>query len=248
MWLNCDMGESFGAWKMGMDEAVMPFIDQANIACGFHASDPLIMQKTVRLALQHNVMIGAHPSYPDLVGFGRRSMSCTPAEITAFIRYQYGALQAIARAEGGKVAYVKPHGALHNDMMKDEKVLRAVMAALASEPEPLPLMIMTTADNSNVKALAAEYGVTLWLEAFADRGYDAEGYLMSRSLPNAVHHDVDTIVRQALTLARGESILASSGSPLKLDAVTLCVHGDNPESIRAVQAIREGIDVLTTAE
>ncbi|MFP8967581.1 5-oxoprolinase subunit PxpA [Pokkaliibacter sp. CJK22405] len=237
MWLNCDMGESFGAWKMGLDEQVMPFIDQANIACGFHASDPLIMQKTVRHALQHDVMIGAHPSYPDLVGFGRRSMQCSPTEVTAMIRYQTGALQAIAVAEGGQVAYIKPHGALHNDMMKQPKVLEAVMEAVATFE--VPLMIMTTADNSAVEAMAKRIGVDLWFEAFADRAYDAEGYLVSRSIPGAVHHDESTIVRQAITLARGEALNSIDNRPLYLQAVTLCVHGDNPESVRAVKAIRE---------
>ena len=128
--LNCDMGESFGAWTMGMDEAVMPHVHSANIACGFHAGDPITMHRTVRLALKHGVILGAHPAYPDLQGFGRRSMAFQPEEITALIRYQVGALSHIAESEGGRGRYVKPHGALYNDMMRDDAILEAVLTAL----------------------------------------------------------------------------------------------------------------------
>ncbi|WP_219064219.1 5-oxoprolinase subunit PxpA [Pseudomonas sp. UMAB-08] len=239
--LNCDMGESYGAWTMGLDAEVMPFIDCANIACGFHAGDPGIMRKTVSLALAHDVMIGAHPAYPDLVGFGRRSMACTPAEIQDLLHYQIGALDGICRVQGGRVRYVKPHGAMYNDMMADPEQLRAVIQAIARYDAQLPLMLMATRDNSAAQVLADEFGVQLWFEAFADRAYDSAGRLVSRQLPGAVHHDPEVIIAQALTLSRGEPLRASDGSDLHLKADTLCVHGDNTSSVSAVQRIRQAL-------
>lgn len=245
--LNCDIGESFGAWTMGRDADVMPLIDCANIACGFHASDPATMSKTVGLALAHQVRIGAHPAYPDLVGFGRRSMSCTPQEIEDMILYQVGALQGICRAQGGRVEYVKPHGAMYNDMMRDSRQLRAVFKALSAYDGELRLMLMAQRDNDTALALSEEFGVPIWLEAFADRAYDPAGHLVSRNLPGAVHHDPDTVVNQALILARKESLTASDGSELNLNVDTLCVHGDNAASIAAVQRIRHAFKALENA-
>nr|WP_315492882.1 5-oxoprolinase subunit PxpA [uncultured Pseudomonas sp.] len=239
--LNCDIGESFGAWTMGLDAEVMPFIDCANIACGFHAGDPSIMRKTVALALQHGVQIGAHPAYQDLAGFGRRSMAYTPQEIQDLLHYQIGALDGICRVQGGRVSYVKPHGAMYNDMMAKPAQLRAVIQAVAAYDASLPLMLMATRDNSAAQALGDEYGVTLWFEAFADRAYDNAGHLVSRQLPGAVHHDAQVILEQALTIARGETLVASDGSPLLLQANTLCVHGDNASSVAAVQRIRQAL-------
>ncbi len=242
--LNCDIGESFGAWTMGLDAEVMPFIDCANIACGFHASDPQIMRRTVALARQHDVLIGAHPAYPDLVGFGRRSMACSPAEVENMLLYQIGALDGLCRAEGTQVRYVKPHGALYNDMMRQPELLRAVMSAIKAYAPSLPLMLMSTRDNDASQALAAEIGITLWFEVFADRAYDAAGMLVSRNLPGAVHHDAETVADQALHLAKGEALTASDGSALILQADTLCVHGDNAGSIAAVQRIRQVLQAL----
>ena len=245
--LNCDIGESFGAWTLGRDADVMPFIDCANIACGFHASDPSTMRKTVALALEHGVTLGAHPAYPDLVGFGRRSMSCSPEEIEDLLHYQIGALQGICRAQGGQVSYVKPHGAMYNDMMRDVRQLRAVFNAVAAYEGELRLMLMAQRDNSTALALSAEFGVPVWFEAFADRAYDPAGHLVSRSLPGAVHHDTETVIAQALTLARGESLVATDGSTLHLHVDTLCVHGDNDSSIAAVQRIRQALGERRTA-
>ncbi len=236
--LNCDIGESFGAWTMGLDGEVMPYIDCANIACGFHAGDPSVMRKTVALALTHNVTIGAHPAYPDLVGFGRRSMACSSQEIQDLLHYQIGALDGVCRAQGGRVSYVKPHGAMYNDMMANPTQLRAVIEGIARYNPELPLMLLAMRDNTAAQAMADEFGVTLWFEAFADRAYDSAGRLVSRSLPGAVHHDPEIIIAQALTLARGEALIASDGSELLLNADTLCVHGDNASSIAAVQRIR----------
>ena len=239
--LNCDIGESFGAWTMGLDAEVMPLIDQANIACGFHAGDPQTMRRTVALATRHGVQIGAHPAYPDLAGFGRRSLACSPQEVEDMLLYQIGALDGICRAEGSRVRHVKPHGALYNDMMRQPPLLRAVMNAIKLYDPSLPLMLMASRDNSASRALAAELGVTLCFEVFADRAYDAAGTLVARSLPGAVHHQPERIVAQALSLARGEAISASDGSTLLLRADTLCVHGDNPASVAAVRQIRQAL-------
>ncbi|WP_303291397.1 5-oxoprolinase subunit PxpA [Marinobacter sp. SS5-14b] len=241
MLLNCDLGESFGAWTMGMDEQVMPYIDQANIACGFHAGDPMTMHKTVRLALAHGVTLGAHPAYPDLQGFGRRSIAVSTEEISALIRYQVGALSQIAASEGGALHYVKPHGALYNDMMRSEAILEAVLVAIQTSPQPLALMAMTTADNQPLKAACHQHGVALLLEAFADRAYDQNGYIVARNRPGAVHHDQQTIVEQARNLSAGKPIQTIDGASLHLEADTLCVHGDNADAVAAVKAIREAL-------
>ena len=246
--LNADIGESFGAWQMGADDLLMPHIDWANIACGFHASDPLTMLNTVKLAKQHEVVIGAHPAYPDLVGFGRRHMACKPDEITAMVQYQVGALQAIAAGQGTTVDYVKPHGALYNDMLSDGQTFDAVCAAVAAlqqqRSEPLPLMIMATPENHAWQQRAETQGITLIFEGFADRAYDQHGHLVSRRQPGAVHEDPKEILAQAITIAKGEPLTASDGSKIVLQADTLCVHGDNNESIAAIQSIREAIQAL----
>lgn len=245
--LNADMGESFGPWVMGLDHEVMPHVDLANVACGFHASDPDVIRMTVRLAKRHGVTVGAHPAYPDMVGFGRRSMACSAEEVENLVLYQVGALAGLCRAEGLEVGYVKPHGALYNDMMRDPEILDAVMRALVAYDARLPLMVMATRDTSPPRELAERHGVTLWFEAFADRAYDAEGRLVSRRELGAVHHDPEVIVDQARRIARGEPLTASDGSELVLAADTLCVHGDNPESIAAIKAIREALDGLASA-
>jgi UPF0271 protein len=245
--LNCDMGESFGNYSLGLDSEVMPYVDCANIACGFHASDPHVMRSTVALATRHGVKVGAHPAYPDLVGFGRRSMACSPEEVEDMVLYQIGALAGICLAEGTAIRYVKPHGALYNDMARDPELLRAVMKAVRSYDPSLPLMLMATADPEPSRELAQEMGVTVWFETFADRAYDANGHLVSRRLPGAVHHDQAVIVAQAVSLARGEPLESADGTLLQLPCDTLCVHGDNPESVAAVRAIREAFQALGTA-
>lgn len=242
--LNCDIGESFGAWTMGLDAEVMPHIDCANIACGFHASDPSIMRRTVALAVGHGVRIGAHPAYPDLAGFGRRSMACSAQEVEDMLLYQIGALDGICRAEGSRVSYVKPHGALYNDMMRKPELLRAVMRAVRLYDPGLPLMLMSVRDNGAAEALAREEGIALWFETFADRAYDGDGFLVARSLPGAVHHDSEQVIAQAVALASGQALTASDGSALILRADSLCVHGDNASSVAAVQRIRETLDGL----
>lgn len=242
--INADMGESFGPWVMGLDEHVMPHVDLANVACGFHASDPHVIRKTVRLAKQYGVKVGAHPSYPDLVGFGRRSIACSPDEVEDLVLYQVGALAGICQAEGTRVHYIKPHGALYNDMIRDLDLFEAVVKAVRDFDVSLPLMTMATCDTSREESIASRYGVTLWFEAFADRAYDANGRLVSRSVAGAVHEDARTIVDQAVRIAKGEALTAIDGSEIVLAANTLCVHGDNNESIAAIQSIREAIKAL----
>lgn len=241
MKLNCDLGESYGAWRMGQDDLVMPLIDMANVACGFHAGDPSVMRNTVALAAQHGVEIGAHPSYHDLAGFGRRSISHSPDEIHALILYQLGALEGLCRAEGLRLSYVKPHGALNNDMMRDMSTLEAVMAAVKSYQQDLPLMLPVTLDYEQHRKLADYVGIPTLLEAFADRAYDDEGQLVSRRLPGAVHQSADKIVDQAVSFARNGGVYSSSGNWLTLPADSLCVHGDNEAALSGIRAIRKAL-------
>ncbi len=244
--LNCDMGESYGAWSMGMDEAVMPLIDMANIACGFHAGDPLTLSRTVGFAKQNDTRIGAHPSYPDLVGFGRRSMQCTTSEIIAMLHYQIGALQGICKVHGVAVSYVKPHGALYNDMFCDEGIFRAVLEAMATYDDGLSLMVLAGADNTYRQQIANEFNINLLFEAFADRAYDNEGRLLSRQKTGAVYHDPRQILSQSLQLAKTSEIQTANGSRLTINADTLCVHGDNPAAVKALQQLRKALDDFYT--
>lgn len=239
--LNADVGESLGPWVMGNDAALMPLLDLANIACGFHASDPDIMRATVRLVSEHGVTIGAHPSYPDLVGFGRRSMACTPEQVENLVLYQVGALAAMCKAEGAQLHYVKPHGALYNDMAGDHVLLAAVMRGVQAFDSGLVLVVPATSDPEPVRAMAREHGLQLWFEVFADRAYHQNGRLVSRSTQDAVHQDQKLIVEQAIRLAKGLPIQTLEGPDVLLQADTLCVHGDNEASIHAAQAIRAAL-------
>lgn len=236
------MGESFGAWTMGDDLLAMPLIDQANLACGFHAADPLTMQRTVTLAMRHGVSIGAHPSYPDLPGFGRRHMACSPEEVTALVLYQLGALDAFCRASGTKLAYVKPHGALYHDVLRDDALFAAVLEACAVYRKGLPLMVLALADNQRELQLADEADVPLMFEAFADRAYLADGQLAPRRLLGAVHQEPQRILEQGLAIAQGEAFADIDGKPLRLTADSLCVHGDNAESLAVLRRLRAALD------
>ena len=235
--LNCDLGESYGAWKMGRDEDVMPHIDQANIACGFHGGDPLVMQQTLEMARQNDVMVGAHPAYPDLVGFGRRSMLCSAAEITAFVTYQVSAIDGMAKCAGLELAYVKPHGALYNDMMAKTEVRTPIMAAIAAYHRPIRLMLQATSESELHRTEADALGIELWFEAFADRCYDDDGKLLSRAKPGAVHSR-EKMLAQVEQICREGTVTTVSGHTLNLKPDTLCVHGDNEEGIAAIIEIR----------
>jgi 5-oxoprolinase (ATP-hydrolysing) subunit A len=237
MLLNCDLGESYGSWTMGLDADVMPHIDQANIACGFHGGDPLTIRQTLALAAQHGVSVGAHPAYPDLVGFGRRSMALSTEEIIASLQYQVSALDGMAQSAGVSLAYVKPHGALYNDMMAKQEVRAAIMTALADYHRPLPLMLQATPEADIHQAEAAPLGIELLFEAFADRCYDDDGKLLSRRKPGAVHSR-EKMLAQVEQLKNEGSLTTVSGHTLPLVADTLCVHGDNPEGVQAIREIR----------
>jgi len=242
--LNCDLGESFGHWKMGIDDAIMPFIDSANIACGFHASDPVIMQHTVELACKYEVTIGAHPGYPDLVGFGRRSIKCSSHEIESIVIYQCGALNAICRANNTKIEYVKPHGALYNDMMKDEDIFMAIVRALSRYNSDLKLMILSTNNNVHYESLAKSYGIKLIYEVFADRAYTKEGLLVPRTQGGAVIESTDEILERIELLHREKKLKTICEKTINMRADSMCVHGDNQKAVDLVKALREYINEI----
>ena len=244
MKLNCDLGESFSSWQMSADAQVMPYIDQANIACGFHAGDPLVIHKTLLLAKQHKVSIGAHPSYPDLVGFGRRSMNCSEEEIIAFVLYQISAIDGMAQSLGLIVDYVKPHGALYNDMMVDPKIMKAILTATHQYQHinnkrnvPLKLMIQATPEVEQYQKSARHFNIELLTEAFADRCYQDNGKLVSRNIEGAVHHAEKTL-EQVRQLINHGSVTTNSGNKLRIKADSLCLHGDNNDSVKAIADIR----------
>ncbi|MCG9759806.1 5-oxoprolinase subunit PxpA [Pseudoalteromonas sp. S4498] len=241
MLLNCDLGESFGAWKMGLDEHVMPHIDMANVACGFHAGDPDVLAQTLQLLNTHRVTLGAHPSYPDRQGFGRRSMQLSEQEITNALHYQIAAIEGMAKVQGLTLSYVKPHGALYNDMMKSQTLLSCVIKAISRYPSELKLMVLATAQQANHQQLADHHNVSLIFEAFADRLYTDEGLLTPRSEPGAVH-DKSALLAQVKQLHQQGSVTTASGKSLSLRADTLCVHGDNEASIALIEEIRNVIN------
>lgn len=244
MKINCDMGESFGLWQLGCDEQVMPYLDMANIACGMHASDPVMMKKTVQLAKQHDVMIGAHPGYPDLQGFGRRFIAMDKDELAAFFIYQLGALQAICQSESVALSYVKPHGALYNAMMKDDDVFVALLSALQQYNADLPLVVMAVPDYRNYQDLATTYGIQLWFEAFVDRAYDDSGRLTPRSVSGSSLTTIEQIEQQALLLIEEQAVISLSGKKITIHADTLCIHGDGPLSLSTAQVLRARLNRL----
>lgn len=239
--LNCDMGESYGLWSMGHDEQAMPFIDQASIACGFHASDPMIMNATVKLAINHDVEIGAHPSYPDLQGFGRRSIRLSREEITNMVIYQVGALKAICESENTALSYVKPHGALYNDMQKDLVIFEAVVDAVSCFN--LPLMTLAVSNNQEMLNIADDYEVPLLFEAFADRRYLASGQLAPRTMPGSVIYDETEILNQVMQIVRYGKVRTLDDYTVSIDADTICVHGDNIDAVSMIEKIRRAIDM-----
>lgn len=238
MMLNCDLGESYGAWNMPVDEQIMVHIDMANIACGFHGGDPLTLQKAIKLAIAHNVAIGAHPSYPDLVGFGRRSLAMAEDELIACLHYQIAALDGMARAQGGEVEYIKPHGALYNDLMQKPSLRRTVMQAVATcSVVNVPLMIQAHPEHQQLSREAGEFGLVLLFEAFADRKYTPDGYLMSRREAGAVLNE-EQAYEQATRLMDDGIIIASDYSVLHMPVDTLCVHGDSPGAVAMAESLR----------
>ncbi|WP_411969818.1 LamB/YcsF family protein [Paracoccus sp. DMF] len=233
--LNSDLGEGYGAWSMGDDAAMLGIVSSANLACGFHAGDPLTMLATVREAAARGVAIGAHVSYPDRVGFGRRPMEVSHAELVADVIYQIGALQGICASAGTRVSYVKPHGALYNTIAVDPKQGAAVIEGIRAVDPALALMGLA---GSQILAQAAEAGLPTIAEAFADRGYRPDGQLVSRRDPGALLHDPEAIAARMLRLATEGEIEAADGSVLRLRADSICVHGDSPGAVAMAARIR----------
>lgn len=233
--LNSDIGEGLGPWRMGDDEAILGSVTSANIACGFHAGDPSHMRTTTTLAAQRGVAVGAHVAYRDLVGFGRRFVDATPTELADDVLYQIGALDAIARAAGTRVGYVKPHGALYNTIVHHEGHARAVVDAVKAFGGDLALLLLP---GSLALDLAEQAGIRGVREAFADRGYTPEGTLVSRREPGAVLHDVDAVAARVTRLATEGVIEAVDGSELRLDAESVCLHGDTEGAVAMAAAVR----------
>lgn len=240
--LNCDMGESFGAWSMGMDGEVIRHVTSANIACGFHAGDPQVMDKTVKLAKDHGVGVGAHPGYPDLVGFGRRNMDCTPQEVRDYVAYQIGAMKAFCALHGVPLQHVKPHGSLYNMSVGNEPLIRAIVRAIAGVDSTVIYLALGGAQAPLVAKIAGEEGIRVAFEAFPDRAYTPEGKLAPRSLPGAVIKDPKTAAERALRMAKEGKIVATDGSVLEMKIDTICVHGDNPSAVDLVRKIRSAIE------
>jgi UPF0271 protein len=236
--LNADMGESFGAYKLGQDALLMPAITSASIACGFHAGDPGVMRETVALARQHGVSVGAHPGFPDLVGFGRRDIRATAREIEDLVVYQIGALAAVAAAQGLRLQHVKAHGALYNMAVRDGVVADAIARATAAVDRTLVLFGLP---GSELVAAGRRVGLRTAREGFADRAYRADGTLVPRHEPGAVIEDTDTVVNRAVSMARDRALTAVDGSPLALEIETICVHGDTPGAAMLASRIRQAL-------
>lgn len=234
--INCDMGESFGLWKMGQDEHIMPHIDLANIACGYHAGDPTVMAKTLTLALQHDVKPGAHPGYPDKQGFGRRTVQLQPDELQNIMLYQIGALSAIATSLGVQLFHVKPHGALYNDMMRNESILRTVMAAVSKLNSNLKLVIQATPDWQRNTQIASEYDIELLFEAFSDRGYQSSGLLVPRTETGAVLN-AESAIEQSQFILQKQQVTSLDGHSIPLHIDTLCIHGDGEHALNIAEAL-----------
>lgn len=231
--LNSDVGESFGNWTFGDDAAILANVSSANVACGFHAGDPAGIRATVRAAVRTGTTVGAHPGYRDLAGFGRRFIDMDAGELRDDVIYQIGALQALARAEGAGVRYVKPHGALYNTIVRHEAQARAVVDAVLAVDPALPLLVLP---GSAVERIAAEAGLRTVAEAFADRAYRPDGTLVPRSDPDAVLHDIDRILDHVFRLVDG-TVRAVDGTVLPVTAGSICVHGDTPGAVAMAERI-----------
>lgn len=235
--LNCDLGESFGAYKMGLDEEVLPYVTSANIACGFHGGDPMVIEQTVALCKKYGVRAGAHPGFPDLAGFGRRNMGLTPREVKTSVMYQIGALNAFCRGAGIKLYHVKPHGALYNMAAKDYELAKAICQAIREVDDSLVLLALS---NSEMLRAAKDTGVSAASEVFADRAYERDGSLVPRSRKGAVIEDEELALKRVIRMAKEGVVEAIDGSTIFIDADSVCVHGDGRKALEFVKRIREG--------
>jgi len=237
--LNADLGEGFGAWRLGDDAALLAIVTSANVACGFHAGDPLTLRRCCAGAVAHGVAIGAQVSYRDLAGFGRREMDVPPDELTAEVLYQIAALDGVARAEGGRVRYVKPHGALYNRIARDPVQATAVVAAVAAYDPSLPLLSLP---GSAAARAAAEAGLPVVAEAFADRAYTTDGTLVSRREPGAVLTDPVQVAERAVAIVTRHAVVTADGQEIAVQPESICVHGDTPGAVQLARAVREGLE------
>ena len=236
--LNADLGESFGRYTLGMDEKIMEVISSANIACGFHAGDPMVMERTVRLAAEAGIAIGAHPGFPDLMGFGRRNMAVSPEEARAYILYQLGALDAFLRPMGIRMRHVKPHGALYNMAAADEQLARAICGAVKDfDPE---LRLVGLSGSLLIRA-AEKTGLRAISEVFADRAYAADGSLVSRRKPGAIISDEREALRRVIRMVKEGKVKAINGEEIAIRAESVCVHGDGEKALLFAKSIREAL-------
>ena len=246
--INCDMGESFGDYKIGNDADVIEHITSANIACGFHASDPNIMEKTVRLCKTHGVMIGAHPGYPDLMGFGRRFMDVSEPELINYVIYQVGALKGFLSLNEIPLQHIKLHGALYNYMVNQEHIFSNIIDTCIKAFGNVIFLTLGTKRTSALKTSCLKQGIKIALEAFPDRMYTDDGELLPRKFKEAVLHDDELIAERAVQMAKERGIESINGKWIEMDIDTLCIHGDNKESIEAARKIktyliREGVEI-----
>lgn len=237
--INCDLGESFGNFKIGHDAEIMPFITSANIACGFHAGDPVVMDHTVKLAKENRVAVGAHPGFPDLMGFGRRDMKLSKEEVRNIIIYQIGALEAFTKAANTELQHVKPHGALYNAAAKNEVYAEAIIEAVHAVNPSLVLFVLA---NSKMAKIAAEAGLRVAQEVFVDRAYNPDGTLVSRSTAGAVIEDVRLVAERAVKMVKEREVTAVNGQTVKFDEVhTLCVHGDTLNAVELAKSVKKAL-------
>ncbi len=236
--INCDMGESYGHFKVGNDDAIFPYIDSCNIACGFHGGDPLHIETTIKKAVAHGIRIGAHPAYPDLAGFGRRKMQLPANELKAILKYQIAALKGMTESLGGRLAYVKPHGALYNTAASSRSETEVIIEAIRSIDPQLALMGLA---SSVMETVAKEQQVPFIAEAFADRQYTADGRLQSRQVAGAVIYDPEQSAQQVLSIVKKQQVISTSNTIVPIIAQSVCIHGDNPAAVEMLKAIREVI-------
>ncbi|MDR1579991.1 MAG: LamB/YcsF family protein [Synergistaceae bacterium] len=236
--MNSDLGEGFGVWEIGDDEAVISLVSSANIACGYHAGDPSVMRRAVGICAERGVAVGAHVSYPDMLGFGRRNMACSPQEVYDYCLYQIGALGAFCRARGVALRHVKPHGALYNQAARDARLAGAVARAVRDSGDGIILMGLA---RSELEPAATETGVRFASEAFADRTYMSDGSLMPRSMEGAVIHDAELSARRAVRMVTLGTVTAGDGTEIDLKPDTICLHGDSKGAVDMARAVREAL-------
>lgn len=239
--LNSDVGEGFGAYKIGFDEEVIPLISSANIGCGFHGGDPSVMRQTIALAQEHGVALGAHPGFPDLIGFGRRKIDATLEEIRDYVTYQIGALQAFAALQGMNLQHVKAHGALYNMAERDVRIWDTIAEVISGLDKKIILVAIAGPKREEVQEIGRHYGIRIAFEFFADRAYNSDGSLVSRREPGAVIHDHQQAADRVLKMVTEKRISAQDGTEIEVKADTICVHGDNPAAVRLTKQIRESL-------